>query len=53
VVYRTIIIMSREHESEGDIDIYGDLPNFPSSGDTVKEVSIERNTPMLDQAPHR
>lgn len=32
--------MSRQREFEDDVDIYGDLPNFPCIGDTVKEVSV-------------
>ncbi|PNF30958.1 hypothetical protein B7P43_G02055, partial [Cryptotermes secundus] len=34
--------MSREHEPEDDIDIYGDIPNFPSFADTVKELQERR-----------
>jgi hypothetical protein len=32
--------MSGERESEEDVDIYGDIPNFLSLENTVKEVSF-------------
>jgi hypothetical protein len=32
---------SAECECEDDVDIYGDLPNVPCIGDTIKEVSIK------------
>jgi hypothetical protein len=36
IMYR----MSEKHEHEDDVDIYGDLPNFPCVEDTVKKVNI-------------
>lgn len=40
--YKNHVIMSGQRESEDDVDIYGDLPNFQCFGDTVKEVSMLR-----------
>jgi hypothetical protein len=40
--------MSGQRESEDDVDIYGDLPNFACIGDTVKEVSMLRQKTLFE-----
>lgn len=38
--------MSQKRKHEDDVDIYGDLPNFPCVKDTVKKVSIIQDVYM-------